>query len=56
MSKTETKEAYAIYKQNVNRYFEEAEKNVTQYIQAVSNLQQEFFSPPRSRPWLRFYF
>jgi hypothetical protein len=42
MSKTETKEAYAVYKQNVNRYFEEAEKNVTQYIQAVSNLQQEF--------------
>lgn len=42
MSKTETKEAYAVYKQNVNRYFDEAEKNVAQYIQAASNLQQEF--------------
>jgi len=42
MSKTETKEAYAVYKQNINRYFEEAEKNITQYIQAASNLQQEF--------------
>ncbi len=42
MSKTEAKEIYAVYKQNVDRYFEEAEKNVTQYVQAVSNLQQEF--------------
>ena len=40
--KTDSKEAYSVYKQNVNRYFEEAEKNVTQYIQAISNLQQEF--------------
>lgn len=44
MSKAETKEAYAVYKQNIDRYFEEAEKNVTQYIQAISNLQQEFTS------------
>jgi predicted ATP-binding protein involved in virulence len=43
MSKAEaTKEAYGVYKQNVNRYFEEAEKSVAQYIQAMSNLQQEF--------------
>lgn len=42
MSKTEAKEIYTVYKQNVNRYFEETEKNVTQYIQAASNLQQEF--------------
>jgi hypothetical protein len=40
--KTDSKETYSVYKQNVNRYFEEAEKNVTQYIQAISNLQQEF--------------
>jgi hypothetical protein len=38
----DSKEAYAVYKQNTNRYFEEAEKNVTQYIQAMSNLQQDF--------------
>ncbi len=42
MSKTEAKETYAVYKQNVSRYFEETEKNITQYIQAISNLQQEF--------------
>ena len=42
MSKTETKEIYAVYKQNVDRYFEETEKNVAQYMAAVSNLQQEF--------------
>lgn len=42
MSKTETKEIYAVYKQNVNRCFDETEKNITQYIQAASNLQQEF--------------
>lgn len=42
MSKTEAKEIYAVYKQNVNRCFDETEKNVTQYVQAISNLQQEF--------------
>lgn len=42
MSKaTETKEIFAVYKQNVNRYFDEVEKNVAQYLQAVTNLQQE---------------
>ena len=41
MSKsTETKEIFAVYKQNVNRYFDETEKNVAQYLQAVTNLQQ----------------
>ncbi|NHI03125.1 hypothetical protein DYY67_0246 [Candidatus Nitrosotalea sp. TS] len=43
MSKTtETKEIFAVYKQNVNRCFDEAEKNVAQCLQAVTNLQQEY--------------
>ena len=42
MSKaTESKEIFAVYKQNVNKYFDEAEKNVAQYLQAITNLQQE---------------
>ncbi|MHB8601761.1 MAG: hypothetical protein ACYC6W_12060 [Nitrosotalea sp.] len=40
--KPETKEIYIAYRQNVNRYFEEVEKNVTQCTEAVSHLQQEF--------------
>jgi len=39
---TETKEIFSVCKQNVNRYFDEAEKNVAQYLQAVTNLQQEY--------------
>jgi len=42
MSKTETKEIFAVCRQNINRCFEEAEKNVTQYVQAASSLHQEF--------------
>lgn len=43
MSKTtETKEIFSVYKQNVNRCFDEAEKNVAQCLQAVTNLQQEY--------------
>lgn len=41
-TKSETKEIYAAYRQNVNRYFEEVEKNITQCMEAVSHLQQEF--------------
>lgn len=42
MSKAaETKEIYSVCKQNIGRYFDEAEKNVAQYLQAVTNLQQE---------------
>ncbi len=42
MSKTtETKEIFSVCKQNVNRCFDEAEKNVAQYLQAITNLQQE---------------
>lgn len=43
MSKaTETKEIFSVCKQNVSRYFDETEKNVAQYLQAVTNLQQEY--------------
>ena len=42
INRPEAKEIYAVCRQNVNKYFEEAEKNITQYMQAVSNLQQEF--------------
>lgn len=41
-NKPETKEIYAVHRQNVNRYFEEVEKNITQFMEAVSHLQQEF--------------
>jgi len=42
MSKaTESKEIFAVYKQNVSRYFDEVEKNAAQYLQAITNLQQE---------------
>ena len=41
-NKPETKETYAAYRHNVSRFFEEAEKNVTQCMEAVSQLQQEF--------------
>ncbi len=41
-SKPDTREIYAVYRQNLTRYFEEAEKNVIQCMDAVSQLQQEF--------------
>ncbi|MGI0065590.1 MAG: hypothetical protein ACREA5_01335 [Nitrosotalea sp.] len=41
-NKPETKGIYAVYRQNLGRYFEEVEKNITQYIEAISHLQQEF--------------
>ena len=44
MSKTaqETKEIYATYKQNVEKFFEDIEKAAPQYLQSITNLQQEF--------------
>ena len=42
VNKPETKEIYAVHRQNIGRYFEEAEKNVTQCMEAVSQLQREF--------------
>jgi tRNA U34 5-carboxymethylaminomethyl modifying GTPase MnmE/TrmE len=40
-NKPEAKEMYGVCKQNINKYFEESEKNITQYMQSISNLQQE---------------
>lgn len=40
----DAKEIYSIYRQNMSRYFEEVEKNLTQYTEAVSQLQQEFIT------------
>lgn len=47
MSKTtaqESKEIYAVAKQNVEKYFDEVEKTVPQYLQSITNLQQEYTS------------
>src|SRR5439155_23881870 len=46
MSKTaqETKEIYATYKQNVEKFFEDIEKAAPQYLQSITNLQQEYTS------------
>lgn len=47
MSKTtaqESKEIYAVTKQNVEKYFDEVEKTVPQYLQSITNLQQEYTS------------
>jgi hypothetical protein len=44
ISKPDTRDIYAAYRQNLNRYFEEVEKNVTQCMDAISQLQQEFIS------------
>ena len=44
MSKTtqETKEIFAVCKQNVDRYFSEVERTLPQYLQSITNLQQEY--------------
>ena len=44
MSKTtqETKEIFAVYKQNVGKYFSEVEKLTPQFLQSITNLQQEY--------------
>jgi hypothetical protein len=46
MSKTaqETKEIYATYKQNVEKFFDDIEKSAPQYLQSITNLQQEYTS------------
>jgi len=43
-NKSEIKDIYAVYRQNISRYFDEAEKHIMQYVEAVSHLQQEFVS------------
>ncbi|MDE1769430.1 MAG: hypothetical protein KGI28_02600 [Thaumarchaeota archaeon] len=39
---TETKDIYAIYRQNMQRFFDEVEKSITQYQQSVTNLQRSY--------------
>ena len=40
----ETKEIYATYKQNVEKFFDDVEKSAPQYLQSITNLQQEYTS------------
>lgn len=45
MSKTtvqESKEIYTVFKQNIDKYFDEVEKTTPQYLQSITNLQQEY--------------
>ena len=44
MSKTapEAKEIFAVYKQNVDKFFDDVEKTLPQYLQSIINLQQEY--------------
>ena len=46
MSKTthETKEIFAVCKQNVDKYFSEVERSLPQYLQSITNLQQEYIA------------
>jgi hypothetical protein len=46
MSKTtqDTKEIYTTYKQNVEKFFDDIEKAAPQYLQSITNLQQEYTS------------
>ena len=44
MSKTapEAKEIFAVYKQNVDKFFDDVEKSLPQYLQSITSLQQEY--------------
>ena len=44
MSKTtpETKEIFAVYKQNIDKFFDDVEKSLPQYLQSITSLQQEY--------------
>jgi len=44
VSKTtpEAKEIFAVYKQNVDKFFDDVEKALPQYLQSITNLQQEY--------------
>ena len=45
MSKTtaqESKEIYTVFKQNIDKYFDVVEKTTPQYLQSITNLQQEY--------------
>ena len=38
----ETKEIFTVCKQNVDKYFTEVERSLPQYLQSITNLQQEY--------------
>jgi len=44
VSKTtpETKEIFVVYKQNIDKFFDDVEKSLPQYLQSITNLQQEY--------------
>ena len=42
MSTQETKEFFAAYKQNIDKYFNEVEKSLPLYLQSITNLQQTY--------------
>lgn len=42
MSAQETKEFFAVYKQNIDKYFNEVERSLPQYLQSITNLQQAY--------------
>ena len=42
MSTQETKEFFAVYKQNIDKYFNEVEKSLPLYLQSITNLQQTY--------------
>ena len=38
----ETKEIFTVCKQNVDKYFNEVERSLPQYLQSITNLQQAY--------------
>jgi len=44
VSKTapEAKEIFVVYKQNVDKFFDDVEKSLPQYLQSITSLQQEY--------------
>ena len=42
MSTQETKEFFAVCKQNIDKYFSEVERSLPQYLQSITNLQQAY--------------
>lgn len=40
MSTQETKEFFSVYKQNIDKYFNEIERSFPQYLLSITNLQQ----------------
>ena len=41
---TESKEIHAVYKHNVDRFFDEVEKSIPQYLQSITNLQRSYIA------------